>query len=303
LAKATPKLSNYREADSDDYLSALGERVRNARARRGMSRRNLAQYSGLSERFLAQLESGEGNISIARLRKIAGALNLSLADLVRDEPARPIELSFIAELLYQLEPAELREAHHMLATRFGTDQATGRCGRIALVGLRGAGKSTLGARLAKQLGVPLIRISKRIEHAAGMRINQIFSLSGQNAYRRYERRCLEEIVAEHSHAVIETSGGLVSDNSTLTFLLDTCMTVWIKASPEEHMARVVAQGDTRPMADNNEAMDDLRRILHERTPLYARAEFSLETGGRSEDQSFGDLLELLPVSIEGRDDS
>ncbi|HIF10397.1 MAG TPA: helix-turn-helix domain-containing protein [Sneathiellales bacterium] len=303
MANATPKLSNYRETGSDDYLSALGERVRNARARRGMSRRNLAQYSGLSERFLAQLESGEGNISIARLRKIAGALNLSLADLVRDEPARPIELSFIAELLYQLEPAELREAHHMLATRFGTAQATGRSGRIALVGLRGAGKSTLGARLAKQLGVPLIRISERIEHAAGMRINQIFSLSGQNAYRRYERRCLEEIVAEHSHAVIETSGGLVSDSSTLTFLLDTCMTVWIKASPEEHMARVVAQGDTRPMADNNEAMDDLRRILHERTPLYARAEFALETGSRSEDQSFGDLLELLPVSIGGRDDS
>jgi XRE family aerobic/anaerobic benzoate catabolism transcriptional regulator len=267
----------------------LGERVRNARARRGMTRRSLATESGVSERFLAQLEAGEGNISIVRLRRIASAMNIALGDLVRDEPARPAELSLIAELLYRLNPAELRHAHHLLAAQF-----------TALVGLRGAGKSTLGARLAARLGAPLVPIADRIEQAAGMRIDQIFSLSGQNAYRRYERRCLEEIVADHSHAVIETSGGLVSEPETLTLLLDTCFTVWIMASPEEHMARVVAQGDTRPMAGNDEALADLRRILDERKPLYARADVSLDTSGRSPDQSFADLSELVSETTASR---
>jgi XRE family aerobic/anaerobic benzoate catabolism transcriptional regulator len=281
------------ENGGDDYLTALGERVRNARARRGMTRRSLATDSGVSERFLAQLEAGEGNISIVRLRRIAGAMNIALGDLVRDEPARPAELSFIAELLYRLNPAELRDAHHLLAARFAERPRADRAGRIALVGLRGAGKSTLGARLAERLGAPLVRTADRIEQAAGMSIDQIFALSGQNAYRRYERRCLEEIVADHGHAVIETSGGLVSEPATLALLLDTCFTVWIMASPEEHMARVVAQGDTRPMAGNDEAMADLRRILEERTPLYARADASLDTSGRSLDQSFADLSELV----------
>ncbi len=142
--------------------------------------------------------------------------------------------------------------------------------------------------------MPLIRIADRIESAAGMRIDQVFSLSGQSAYRRYERRCLEEIVADHSHAIIETSGGLVSEPGTLALLLDTCFTVWVQASPEEHMARVVAQGDTRPMAGNDEAMADLRRILDERTPLYTRADAKLDTSDKSLDQSFADLLDLVP---------
>lgn len=284
----------------DGYLAALGERVRNARARRGMTRRSLATESGVSERFLAQLEAGEGNISIVRLRRIASAMNIALGDLVRDEPARPAELSLIAELLYRLSPAELRHAHHLLATQFTAGPRADRTGRIALVGLRGAGKSALGARLAARLGAPLVPIADRIERAAGMRIDQIFSLSGQNAYRRYERRCLEEIVADYSHAVIETSGGLVSEPETLALLLDTCFTVWIMASPEEHMARVVAQGDTRPMAGNDEALADLRRILDERKPLYARADVSLDTSGRSLDQSFADLSELVSETTASR---
>ena len=294
MATLAQKSAASSETQSDGYLTALGERVRNARARRGMTRRNLASESGVSERFLAQLEAGDGNISIIRLRQIATAMNISLGDLVRDEPARPIELNFIAELLYPLEPADLREAHHMLAARFGPAQSSDRSGRIALVGLRGAGKSALGTRLADQLNMPLIRIADRIESAAGMRIDQVFSLSGQSAYRRYERRCLEEIVADHSHAIIETSGGLVSEPGTLALLLDTCFTVWVQASPEEHMARVVAQGDTRPMAGNDEAMADLRRILDERTPLYTRADAKLDTSDKSLDQSFADLLDLVP---------
>jgi XRE family transcriptional regulator, aerobic/anaerobic benzoate catabolism transcriptional regulator len=284
------------DSQPEEYLAALGERVRNARARRGMTRRSLAQDSGLSERFLAQLETGDGNISIVRLRKVAAAMNIALGDLVRDEPARPVELSFIAELLYRLDPTELREAHHMLASRFGTAPAADRTGRIALVGLRGAGKSALGTRMAEKLNVPLIRIADRIERAAGMRIDQIFSLSGQNAYRRYERRCLEEIVADHPRAVIETSGGLVSEPGTLALLLDTCFTVWVKAPPEQHMARVVAQGDTRPMAGNDEALADLRRILDERTPMYARADVTVDTSSRTLDQSFADLLAVVPQS-------
>ncbi|NQV20802.1 MAG: helix-turn-helix transcriptional regulator [Rhodospirillales bacterium] len=291
LARKTPASSCN---DGDIYLSALGDRVRNARARRGMTRRGLAADSGLSERFLAQLEAGEGNISIIRLRQVAAAMNLSLGDLVRDEPARPVELSLIAELLYRLGPAELREAHQLLAARFGAVPAAERTGRIALVGLRGAGKSALGTRLAEHLGVPYVRIADCIERMAGMSLDQVFSLSGQAAYRRYERRCLEQIVADHPRAVIETSGGLVSEPGTLALLLDTCFTVWVNATPEEHMARVAAQGDMRPMAGNSEAMDDLRRILTERTPLYERADATIDTAGRTVDQSFADLLDLAP---------
>lgn len=288
------KSANSHGDDGDGYLSALGERVRNARARRGMTRRDLAADSGLSERFLAQLEAGEGNISIVRLRQVATAMNLSLGDLVRDEPARPVELGLIAELLYRLEPTELRDAHNLLAARFGAVPADERAGRIALVGLRGAGKSALGTRLAEHLGVPYVRIAERIERMAGMSLDQVFSLSGQAAYRRYERRCLEQIVADHPRAVIETSGGLVSEPGTHALLLDTCFTVWIKAAPEEHMARVAAQGDMRPMAGNAEAMDDLRRILDERTPLYERADAVVDTAGRTFDQSFADLFDVTP---------
>ncbi|HUC61364.1 MAG TPA: helix-turn-helix transcriptional regulator [Alphaproteobacteria bacterium] len=284
------------EADEDaDYLARLGERVRGARARRGMARKLLARDSGVSERYLAQLESGQGNISILRLRRIAQAMGLPLGDLARDGPDRPVEYALIRQLIERLEGEELAEAHRLLGARFGRFTGAARHGRIALIGLRGAGKSTLGQRLARHLGVPFVDLGVAIEASSGMSLSEIFSLSGQATYRRLERRCLEETVETHARAVIETGGSLVSEPATYALLLQTCFTVWIAAAPEEHMSRVIAQGDFRPMAGHAEAMEDLRRILAERAPLYGKADATVDTAGASEAESFEALLRAIPT--------
>ncbi len=276
-----------------DYLKALGERVREARARRGMSRKILARDSGVSERYLAQLESGQGNASIVLLRQDAQAMSLPLAELVREGPERPVDLTLLVHFLERLSPAELAAARSLLGERFGHAEQRARRRRIALVGLRGAGKSTLGRRLAEQLGLPFVELDQAIERDAGMELGEIFTLYGQAAYRRYERRCLEALIASPEGAVIATGGSLVSEPATFDLLLSSCTTVWLKAAPEEHMARVMAQGDTRPMADNDAAMDDLRRILAGRGPLYGKAEIVVDTAGRSVDDSFARLLDAV----------
>jgi XRE family transcriptional regulator, aerobic/anaerobic benzoate catabolism transcriptional regulator len=273
-----------------DYLARLGERVRGARARRGMTRKMLARDSGVSERYLAQLEAGQGNISIALLRQVADAMGLPLADLVRDGEDRPIEFTLLVRRLERLGAAELAEAQRLVNARFGQERGAERAERIALVGLRGAGKSTLGRALAQRLGVPFVEMAKEIEAAAGMRIERIFDLAGQAAYRRYERRALERVLERHGRCVIAAGGSIVSEPATYDLLLDACFTVWVQASPEEHMARVVAQGDMRPMAGNAEAMEDLRRILAERQALYAKADARLDTTGKSVDAAVAELL-------------
>ena len=280
-----------------DYLSLIGERVRGARARRGMTRKMLARDSEVSERYLAQLESGRGNASILLLRQIARAMGLPLADLARDGPDRPVEYALTRQLLERLSPEELAEAHRLLGERFGRAIAGQRAERIALIGLRGAGKSTLGRRLAAHLGVPFLDMGTEIERDSGMSLAEIFSLSDQAAYRRLERRCLERLVDTYAAAVIETGGSLVSEPGTFELLLQACYTIWIKASPEEHMGRVIAQGDYRPMAGNAEAMADLRRILAERDPLYGKADALVDTGGQGEAESFKDLQRVLPRSL------
>jgi XRE family transcriptional regulator, aerobic/anaerobic benzoate catabolism transcriptional regulator len=270
------------------YLAALGDRVRNARARRGLSRKLLAADSGVSERYLAQLEAGLGNVSILLLRQIANALTLPLAELLAEDSGEAAELNLTTQFLRQLPRQKLAAVRLQLVRDYGNAREE-RMKRIALIGLRGAGKSTLGAKLAKALAVPFVELDREIEREAGTSLSEIFLLYGQPGYRRYERRCLEKVLEKNERAVIATGGSIVSEPGTYEFLLSTCFTAWLKAAPEEHMARVVAQGDTRPMAGNNQAMEDLRRILDNRDVLYRQADVVVDTAGKSVEKSLAEL--------------
>jgi XRE family transcriptional regulator, aerobic/anaerobic benzoate catabolism transcriptional regulator len=278
-------------------LAELGARVRAWRARRGMTRKQLATDSGLSERFLADVEGGKGNVSINSLEAAAGALNITILDLLQDGP-RPA-LARVQALLGRLDDAQLDLAYAMLAANFGAGDERGREKRIALIGLRGAGKSTLGAQLAAQRGVPFVELDREIEREAGTSMNEILLLHGQAGYRRYERRALFRIAEDHADGVVMTTGGsIVSERETFDLLQSRFYCVWLKASPEEHMSRVVAQGDMRPFdatrGPSGEAMDDLRRILASREALYARADAVVDTASRSEKQSLKDLERAVP---------
>jgi XRE family aerobic/anaerobic benzoate catabolism transcriptional regulator len=274
------------------FLQGLGERVRSARARGGMTRKDLAAESGVSERYLARLESGQGNISVLLLQKVAAALNLPLDELVRERDEQAVELTLIQQFLRRLPPQQLPRVRAQLMREFGSSPLE-RMKRIALIGLRGAGKSTLGAQLAKQLDVAFVELDREVEREAGTSLSEIFLLYGQQGYRRYERRCLEKVLQQRDRCVIATGGSIVSEPGTYDLLLSTCYTVWLKALPEEHMARVVAQGDTRPMAGNAEAMDDLRRILDGRAALYGQADATIETAGRTVERSLKDLRKAI----------
>jgi XRE family aerobic/anaerobic benzoate catabolism transcriptional regulator len=284
------------------YLKRVGERVRLARARRGMSRKSLARASGVSERYLAELERGAGNASLLVLRQIAHALSIEAAALVSDAPERPIDLTLILLQLERLSPAELGEARRLIAQRFGQTGAAAQ-GRVALIGLRGAGKTTLGQLAAQALAVPFVELDREVERASGMELSEIFAVHGQPMFRALERQCLETVVARFERAIIATGGSLVTEPATYDLLLSTCFVVWLSASPDEHMARVLAQGDLRPMADGPQAMDDLKAILESRTPLYAKADAVVNTGGKNEAQAFAALLAALPsgaAPAEGR---
>jgi XRE family aerobic/anaerobic benzoate catabolism transcriptional regulator len=275
------------------YLRLLGDRIREARARRGMTRKILARDSKVSERYLAQLEAGHGNVSIVLLRQIAQAMGLPLVDLVPEEPDRPVELTLLIQTLARLSGKELAQARKILAETFGAAVERERRHRIALIGLRGAGKSTLGAMLAKELALPFIELDREIERESGTSLSEVFDLYGQGAFRRYERRALESVIERHDRAVIATGGSIVSEAATFDLLLSACFTVWLTAAPEEHMARVVAQGDTRPMAGNEEAMEDLRRILRGRETLYSKADARVDTAGKTTAQSLRELKKAV----------
>lgn len=277
-----------------EFIAALGRRVRESRARHGMSRRLLAQNAGVSERYLAQVESGETNPSILVLRHVAGALGVSATDLLEAQPAG-VEQQMIARFLEQLPPHRLEEALLRLMRDFGREDSQ-RQQRIALVGLRGAGKSTLGRALADELGLPFVELNNAIETEAGMSLNEVFSLYGQPGFRRLEKRCLENFIEQHESAVISVGGGIVSEPATFNLLLINCFTVWLKATPEEHMSRVLAQGDLRPMEGNSEAMDDMRRILAAREALYSKADFTLDTTGQAPGSSLKQLRGALAVT-------
>ncbi|GAC1603280.1 MAG: helix-turn-helix transcriptional regulator [Ramlibacter sp.] len=280
------------ESDATATLSELGSRVRAWRARRGMTRKQLAADSGLSERFLADVEGGKGNVSINSLEAAARALNITILELLQDAP-RPA-LAHAQSLLGRLDDGQLEQACALLAGAFGPGTAGGRDRRIALIGLRGAGKSTLGAQLAAHHAVPFVELDREIEREAGTSMNEILLLHGQAGYRRYERRALCRVADDHADGVVMTTGGsIVSERETFDLLQSRFFCVWLKASPEEHMSRVVAQGDMRPFDSTRgatgEAMDDLRRILASREALYARADAVVDTAARSVRQSLKDL--------------
>jgi XRE family transcriptional regulator, aerobic/anaerobic benzoate catabolism transcriptional regulator len=288
-----PIYKNNREGESEhDYLAALGERVREARARRGMSRKLLARDSEVSERYLAQLESGQGNVSILLLRQIASALNLPLTELLAEDTGDAVELTLTTQFLKRLPRQKLAAVRLQLVRDYGSAHDE-RIKRIALIGLRGAGKSTLGAKLAKALSAPFVELDREIEREAGTSLSEIFLLYGQAGYRRYERRSLEKVLEKNERAVIATGGSIVSEPGTYDLLLSACFTVWLKAEPEEHMARVIAQGDTRPMAGNDQAMEDLRRILDGRAVLYGEADVTVDTAGKTPEQSLSALRKAV----------
>ncbi len=267
------------DGDDSEFLAALGARVRKLREQRGMARKVLARNAQVSERYLAQLELGDGNISIVLLRRIAVALGAPLIDLL-DTRERSSEQALLRRLLDRLPGHRLEEVTSRLINELGLEEDA-RKPRIALIGLRGAGKSTLGALLAQELNCRFVELDKEVEREAGTSLSEVFLLYGQGGYRRIERRCLEKIIDSSERLVLSAGGGVVSEPETYEILLAKCFTVWVKASAQEHMSRVEAQGDTRPMDGNDEAMEDLRRILSAREPLYGRADRILDTSRQS----------------------
>lgn len=275
------------------FLAAIGAEVRRHRAKRGMTRRQLAQASETSERYLAQIESGAGNPSVSVLRAIAQALGLPAAALLPEASTRPAALAAIIDLLSQVPEAELPALAKDIAARIAGAQNADRARRIALIGLRGAGKSTLGRLLAQQFGSPFIELDRLIEEDYGASIPDLIEMAGAATFRRLERGALERVIAEHDAAIITTAGGIVADAETYALLLRRSHTVWIKARPEDHMSRVMAQGDFRPMAANREAMADLVAILDARRADYARAEAEVDTTGDTVEQSLAKLVATM----------
>ena len=286
----------------DPFLEALGGRIRNLRSRRGITRKALSQLADVSERHLANLEYGVGNASILVLLQVTRALQCTLAEIIGDVTTASPEWLMLRELLESRDEQTLRRVRVAVGEMLGTGGAHGgaggaRSGRIALLGLRGAGKSTLGNMLGEDLGFPFIELSREIEQFAGCSSAEIQALYGQNAYRRYERRALEETIQLHQEAVIAIPGGLVSDPATFNEVLSHCTTVWLSADPEDHMKRVVAQGDTRPMAASREAMADLKSILAGRAAFYSKAEFRIDTSAQGLAETFALLRSTVRSAL------
>ena len=279
------------------FLMSLGSRVRELRNRRGMTRKQVSHEAEVSERHLAQLESGEGNISVVLLQRVAKSLNVPIANLFAPQTQEHTEKKLIQRILERLPEHRLEDVVSRLMRDFGQEEKIRRM-RIALIGMRGAGKSTLGSILAKEMGNRFVELDSEIEKDTGMPLGELFSLYGQSGFRAIEKRTLEKVLKENDRAVISVGGGVVSEKETLDFLLSHCYTVWIKAQPEEHMSRVVAQGDFRPMAANKQAMEDLRRILEAREPLYRKADLVLDTSGTSVEESFAKLKAALQANLQ-----
>jgi XRE family aerobic/anaerobic benzoate catabolism transcriptional regulator len=277
-----------------EFLHFLGQRVRAFRSRRGMTRKTVSRESAVSERHLAQLEAGEGNISIVLLRRIAKALGVSLAELFAPGIEEQNQRHKLELFLARLPKHRVEEVASRLIREFGEDEGLRRK-RIALIGVRGAGKSTLGSKLAKEWKRPFIELDSEIEKETGIPLSEIFSLYGQSGYRAIEQRTLSRILGEVETAVFSVGGGIVSEKDSFQSLLSHCYTIWIKAQPEELMDRVIAQGDLRVMAGNDRALDDLRQILEAREPLYRQADICLDTSGHTVEKSFAELKSLLQI--------
>jgi XRE family aerobic/anaerobic benzoate catabolism transcriptional regulator len=279
------------------FRERLANRVREVRAARGMTRAALAEASDVSLRFLAQIEAGRGNPSLLVMRKLASALGVSLESLIAEAVPASVDRLMLDRALNHMTPEQLGAVRTFIADRFAA-QRPPPARAISLIGLRGAGKSTLGRRLARQLGVEFIELDREVERESGATIGELLQLHGQPGYRRYERKCLLAALERHPDCVIETGGGFVADPETLALLLERSRAVWLRTSPEEHMQRVIDQGDLRPMAKSKEAMKDLRAILKAREPYYGQAPLQLNTSRKSVDESFEELLDLLGLEHE-----
>jgi XRE family transcriptional regulator, aerobic/anaerobic benzoate catabolism transcriptional regulator len=305
MAKSTPKPAEkpalpIPAASEAAFLAAIGSEVRRNRAKRGMTRRQLAQTSQTSERYLAQIESGVGNPSVSVLRAIAQALDLPCAALLPEAGARTAALGAILDLLAQVPEGELPALANDIETRLARPGSADRARRIALVGLRGAGKSTLGRMLAQHLGWPFIELDRLVEEDYGASIPDLIEMAGTATFRRHERSALDRIITANESAIITTAGGIVANPETYALLLRRTHTIWIKARPEDHMSRVMAQGDFRPMAQNRAAMADLVAILEARRADYSRAEAEIDTSGEAIEQSFAKLLHIVTALLDGR---
>jgi XRE family aerobic/anaerobic benzoate catabolism transcriptional regulator len=257
-----------------------------------MTRKQLARDSQVSERYLAQIEAGHGNISVLVLRQLAMALNVPVA-LLFEGAEPPVEFVHTVEFLRRLSVDDLQLARQMLLDQFDGIDPAARHKRIALIGLRGAGKSTLGAALAERLEMPFVELDRVIEQESGLTVGLIFEFHGQAGFRQLEQQCLRNVLQNYPRFVMATGGSLVSEPSTFERLLSSCFTVWLRASPEEHMQRVIAQGDMRPMSNSRDAMSDLKRILAEREVLYSKADIQIDTCGRGFRESLEMLIQIL----------
>ncbi len=281
------------------FLVALGARVGALRSRRGMTRKALALAADVSERHLANMEYGLGNASVLVLLQVASALQCTVSELIGDVTTSSPEWLMIREMLEQRDDATLQKVRVAIGELLGTGGGnTTLSPRVALIGLRGAGKSTLGKMLAQDLGFPFVELSQEIEKFAGCSVAEIQALYGVSAYRRYERRALEETIQIYSEAVIATPGGLVSDPASFNLLLAHCTTVWLQAEPEDHMRRVTAQGDMRPMAASKEAMEDLKGILMGRAPFYSKAQMRVNTSEQPLDATFEVLRNTVRYGLQ-----
>jgi XRE family aerobic/anaerobic benzoate catabolism transcriptional regulator len=284
---------NGRAQGDIDYLQIIADRVRDLRAKRGMTRRVLARDSGVSERYLAQLESGQGNPTITVIRALARAFNVPPTALIVDPDISPLASTIMATIR-DFDADQLDTLQRLIRSTFSQSEIAAREHRVALIGLRGAGKTTIGTLLSKRLGVRFIELDREVERDAGVPLSEIFEFYGQAGFRRQERASLERIFDTEPAFVLATGGSIVSETSTFERVLTACVTIWLTATPAEHMERVVAQGDMRPMAGNPHAMADLRKILIGREALYRRADIEISTSHRSTAETLDAVVAALP---------
>ncbi|MCP4494874.1 MAG: helix-turn-helix transcriptional regulator [Gammaproteobacteria bacterium] len=290
-SKSKHPAATRHDKHADKLVVEVAHRVRAMRARRGLTRKNLAHHSEISERYLAQVEGGAANVSLILLARISDALGVPIESLLPNQNNCSIEHEQLGTLIDSMDAETQHKAYQLLSQTF-TNQADLKRKGVALIGLRGAGKSTLGEHLARHQATPFVRLDEMISGLAGLEMGELISLTGQNVFRRYELEALQKTRNDYQYVIVEAGGSLVSEAETYKLLRRYFFTVWVRAQPEDHMNRVTAQGDLRPLDGQSQPMHDLKRILKERASDYAMADYELMTSGRSIDSCLKNLVEV-----------